>query len=142
MQRFYVAPLQVIGTQVAGAAALVAAIVLRVLGLGGPHVALGLVGAFLLFATIGARKKPVIELEGEEVRLRGLREPHVFVLRRDAGLTIANVDLYGVHVRGPSPWVTGLYARDGGRTLLVPTSKLTPEDRARVEAELRRMIAR
>lgn len=141
MKRFYVARLQIVATRVAGGAALVAAVALRVLHLEGPaDLALGAVGAFLLVATVGARRVPVVAIDGQELRLRGLRAPHVFVLRRDAGLAIAKVDLYGVHVTGRSPWVEGLYARDGGRTLIVPTSKLAPEDRAEVEAELRRMI--
>jgi hypothetical protein len=143
VQRFYVARLQVFGAAVTGAGALVAAIVFRALAIGGPgDVGLALVGAFLLLATIGSRSKPVIELDGQEIRIRGVFEPHVHVVRREAGLAMGDVDLYGVRLTGREPWVTGLYARDGGRTLLVPTGKLSPEDRDAVEAALRRMIAR
>ncbi len=143
VDRFHVARLHVVGAAIAGAAALVAAVVFRLIGLGGPNdVGLAVVGAVLLVSTIGARDKPAIELEGQEIRIRGFFSPHVVVLRSGAGLALGKVDLYGLRITGTEPWVEGLHARDGGRTLLVPASKLTAEDRGRLEAALRRMIER
>ena len=143
VERFYVARLQVVGAAIVGAAALVAAVVFHALGIGGSNeFALALVGVFLLLGTIGARKRAVLELEGQELRIRGFFEPHVVVLRRDVGLALGKSDLHGLRVTGPDPWVEGLYARDGGRTLLVPASKLTAEDRAKLEVAVRRRIER